>query len=110
GRWTSRPQLREGGWLSGGAAIQFAKNRIGKIRHVFGNDRFRSGDLLPSEGKRLLSDRLQRIDVVKINAVQLIYAGIDIARDGDVYDKKRPVQTGVQHPPKISRTKQRRLG
>src|SRR5436309_625375 len=90
--------------------IQATRNRINEIRDMFDDDRFRGGDLLASEGKRLLSDRLQRIDVVKVNAFHLIYAGIDIAWHRDIDDKKRPVQTSVQHRPKISRSKQRRLG
>src|SRR5439155_15814200 len=52
----------------------------------------------------------QRIDVVKVNALYLVYPWIDVAWYGDIDDKKRPVQTSVQHRPKISRSKQIRVG
>src|SRR2546427_1806735 len=89
--------------------LQATRNRINEIRDMFGDDRFRGGDLLASQGQRLLRDRLQRIDVVKVNALYLVYPWIDVAWYGDIDDKKRPVQTSVQHRPKIYRSKQRRL-
>src|SRR5437762_14254362 len=90
--------------------LQATRNRINEIRDMFGDDRFRGGDLLAPEGQRLLRDRLQRIDVVKVNALHLVYPWIDVAWYGDIDDKKRPIQTSVQHRPKISRSKQSRLG
>jgi hypothetical protein len=64
---------------------------------VIGNDRFSSCDLLSSQCERLFRDRAHGIDVVKINAFQLIYAGIDVPWHSDVDDKERPIQAFSQH-------------
>ena len=74
-------------------AIQATRNRSDKVRDMFGDDFFRRGDLLASEPKRLICHRLQRIDVIKINAFHFIYVGIDITRDSNVDDEKRTIDT-----------------
>src|SRR3989442_15597606 len=77
--------------------LQATRNRINEIRDMFGDDRFRGGDLLASESKRLLRDRLQRIDVVKVNALHLVYPWIDVARHRDVDDEKWSINPIIQH-------------
>src|SRR5205823_11653330 len=62
--------------------IQPARNRIDEVGYVFGDDRLRSSNLLATQRERLLRDRLQRIDVVKINAIQLVYCRGHIAWHG----------------------------
>src|SRR6184192_4455834 len=73
-----------------------------KIRDVLDNDRFGGGDLLAAQRQRLLGDRLQRIDIVKINALYFVYVRIDIARHRYVDDKQRPVEAVAQHWLEIS--------
>ncbi len=50
-----------------------------------------TGDLLPALPKVIVGDGLQIVDVVEIDVVQEIDGGINVARHGDVNQKKRPV-------------------
>ena len=74
---------------------------------MFGDDRFGRSDLLAAHGKRLLRDRPQRIDVVKIHAFHFVHGRIDIARNGDIDDEKRAIDTIGQHGTQICRSQQR---
>src|SRR6266704_1502677 len=58
---------------------------------MIGNDRFGRSDLLPSECERLFRDRAHGIDVVKINAFQFSYGGINVPWHGvsDAVDVSR---------------------
>ena len=67
------------------------RNRIAKVRDMFGDDRFGGGDLLASERKRLLRDRLQGIDVVKINVFHFIYVWMDVTRHRDIDNEERTI-------------------
>src|SRR4029434_2170230 len=74
----------EGGMLNSLLeTIQPAGDRIDKLSDMISNDRFGRCDLPPSECERLFRDRAYGIDVVKINACQFIYAGIDVPGHGD---------------------------
>src|ERR1700680_806995 len=73
------------------ASGRSAFNAFPKIRDVFGDDCFRSGNLLPTQGERLPRDRLQRIDIVQINALYVVYTWIDITRYCDVDDENRTI-------------------
>ena len=73
-----------------------------KIGDVFGDDLLARRDLLAAQRERLLGDRLQRIDIVKINAIHFIHLGRDIARHRDIDDEKRPIQRSRTIGDKIS--------
>ena len=64
---------------------------------MIGNDRFGLSDLLPSECERLFRDRAYGIDVVKINAFQFIYAGIDVPWHSEIDDEERTIRAVPQH-------------
>jgi len=64
---------------------------------MIGNYRFGRSDLLPAEFERLFRDRANGIDVVKINALQFIHAGIDVPWHGDIDDEERTIQALPQH-------------
>ena len=68
-----------------------------------GNDRFGRSYLLPAHSERLLRDRSQCVDVVKIDTFHFVHGGIDIARDSDVDDEKGTIDAIGQHGSKICR-------
>src|SRR5262249_60519196 len=76
---------------------------------MIGNDRFGRSDLLPSECERLFRDRADGIDVVKINALQFIYARIDVPWPGDIDDEERTIQALPQHRREYLGCQQRRV-
>src|SRR5438105_6275115 len=76
---------------------------------MFSDDCFRDADLLASKRKRLLRDRLQRIDVVKINAFHFIYVWMDVTRHRDINNEERTVDAIAQHRRETFRRKQRRF-
>ena len=76
---------------------------------MIGNDRFGRSDLLPAEFERLLRDRAYGIDVVKVNALQFIYVGIDVPWHGDVDDEERTIQALPQHRREYLGCQQRRF-
>src|SRR6476620_6216243 len=89
--------------------IQSSRDRVDKLSDMIGNDRFGRRDLLPSECERLFRDRAYKVDVVKINAFQFIYAGIDVPWHGDIDDKERTIQALPQHRCEYLGCQQRRL-
>src|SRR5215471_7676511 len=76
---------------------------------MIGNDRFGRSDLLLSKCERLFCDRAYGIDVVKINTLQFIYAGLDVPWHGDVDDEERTIQALPQHRREYLACQQRRL-
>src|SRR5512132_126801 len=76
---------------------------------MIGNDRFGRSDLLPSECERLFRDRAYGIDVIKINAFQFIYAGINVPWHGDIDDEERTIQALPQHRREYLGCQQRRF-
>ena len=76
---------------------------------MFGDNVFGSGNLLTAQGERLPRNRLQGIDVVKINGFQLVNVGIDIARHGDIDDEERALDSSAQHWRKILASQERSL-
>src|SRR6266480_2179121 len=76
---------------------------------MIGNDRFGRSDLLPSECERLFRDRAYGIDVVKINALQFIYGGINVPWHGDIDDEERAIQALPQHRREYLGCQQRRF-
>ena len=66
--------------------------------------------MLVPESERLLRDRSYRIDVVKINAIHFIDAGIDVARHCDIDDEKRAIHTLPQHRCEFVRRQQGHFG
>src|SRR4029450_11421292 len=76
---------------------------------MIGNYRFGRRDLLPSECERLFRDRAYGIDVVKINAFQFIYGGINVPWHGDIDDEERTIHALPQHRREYLGCQQRRF-
>ena len=90
-------------------SIQSSRDRIEKFSDMIGNDRFGRSDLLLSECERLFRHGAYGIDVVKINAFQFIYAGIDVSWHGDIDDEERTIQALPQHRREYLGCEQRRF-
>jgi len=78
-------------------AIQSSWDCIDKLSDMIGNDRFGGSDLLTPQFERLVRDRAYGINVVKINSLQFIYAGIDVSWHTDIDDEEGTIQALPQH-------------
>ena len=67
-----------------------------EIMHVSRNNLLTGSDLLPPERERLLRNRLQRVDVVKKNALHLVHIRRNVPRHRNVDNEKRPVEPIMQ--------------
>ena len=56
--------------------------------HLFANHEF-----LPADVHRLVRNRLERVNVIEVNAIEFIDRGLDVARHGEIDAKKRAVGT-----------------
>src|ERR1700736_1192804 len=90
--------------------LRSARNQFIKLSDVLGNDLLGCGNLFPASGQRLLGDRLQRIDVVEINAVESVHIRSNITRDGDIDNEEWPIDPRAQHWSKFFLREQRNVG
>ena len=93
-----------------GGAIAHARSQLAEIRHMLGDDFFARRDLLPPQRERLLGDRLQRIDVVKEDAIHFVHLRRHVARHGDVDDEERAIPTLAQNRRELFAGQQRLVG
>ena len=62
------------------------------LDHFFADDEF-----LPAHGEGVGGDALEGVDVVEIDAVEVVHGGVEVARNGEVDAEKRPVGARVHH-------------
>src|SRR5216684_1508184 len=77
---------------------------------MFRNDLLGCGNLFPASGQRLFGNRLQRIDVVKIDSIERVHIRSDIARHRDVDNEERSIDSVAQHRSKFLPREQREVG
>src|SRR5688572_3493198 len=57
---------------------------FGKFVHVPLDDLLADDDLLAADGHGVVGELLERIDVVEVHALEVVYRGLEIARDGEI--------------------------
>src|SRR5205085_10614277 len=68
-----------------------------EIRDVLVNDRFGGGQLLPAKLMRYAGNFLQGINVIEINAVELVHFRGHVPRYSNIVDKKRTIGPVAQN-------------
>jgi len=79
--------MRRGRVLPGGDCSGAAGEPAGELADVALDEALALGELLVADGHGLGGDVPESVDVVEVNAVELVDGGIDIARDGKIDDE-----------------------
>ncbi len=68
---------------------------------VIGDHLLAANDFASAHFERLANDALERIDIVEEDAIEFVYGGIRVARDGEVNHEERPARALAHHRRKL---------
>jgi hypothetical protein len=83
---------RQGG-IGAGAGIRSVRNAE-ECPDLFADDGFATGNFVFALLQVIVGNGLKVVDIVQINVLEKIHIGLDVARDGDIYQQERAVFAG----------------